>query len=367
MKLEVLKENLEKAIFKSEKVAGKNLTLPVLNCLLLEAKNDELVIRATNLDLGIEIKIPAKIELEGITAVNASVLNNYISNISKSKNISLNLENNNLIIKSENNSTTIKSIPNEDFPIIPRIESKNSFKIDPKLFINGLKSVYFSSSNSTIKPELASVMVEYKNGFIYFTATDSFRLAEKKVDDSKIKEGFEQILLPIKNISEIIRVLEDINTEVYIEVDKNQISFESKGIYLNSRVIDGVFPDYEQLIPKEFKTEIVVLKQDLLNSIRISTIFSDKFNQIRFKVKPGGKLFEIETNNIDVGESKTRIDSVLEGSDVEINFNHRYITDCFQSITSDSVGLYLNEIGKPMVIKGIGDNQFTYLVMPMNK
>ena len=367
MDLEVLTEQLYNVVRKSERVSGRNLTLPVLNCLLLEAKNNHILIKATNLDLGIEGRINCKVKKEGRAAIPTATLGNFLGNIQDSKTIHIKQDGDNLIIETQKNSSVIKTIPNDDFPNIPKIKPEVSFKIDPKNFINGLKSVFFSASSSSIKPELASVMVEHKNDILHFVATDSFRLAEKRVSDKNIRDDFNPILLPFKNIPEIIRVLEEETGPVKVLLDKNQISFEIGDIYLFSRIIDGTFPDYKQLLPKEFKTEVVVLKQDFTNTLKLSLIFSDKFNKTTFRIKPKNKIFEIETKNPDIGENKTKVDASLTGDDIEINFNHRYITDCLASIGSDSLSLNLNEIGKPMVIKGVNDNSFTYLVMPMNR
>jgi DNA polymerase-3 subunit beta len=141
----------------------------------------------------------------------------------------------------------------------------------------------------------------------------------------------------------------------------------SDGVYLTSRVIDGVFPDYRQILPKEFKTEAVVLKQDLLSSLKLSNIFSDKFNQVNFSIKPKAKMFEISSINSDVGENKTNLDATMTGEDVELGFNFKYFLDCFQSINSDSISIKLNQSSKPMVISGVSDKSFTYLIMPMNR
>jgi DNA polymerase-3 subunit beta len=135
-----------------------------------------------------------------------------------------------------------------------------------------------------------------------------------------------------------------------------------------SRVIDGVFPDYRQIIPKGYATEAVVLKQDLLNALKISNIFSDKFNQIHLTIDPKGKIFQIQTKNSDVGENVTNVDAALTGDKVEINFNYRYISDCFQSIDADSVSLQFGGMNRPMVIRPVsGDQTFMYLAMPMNR
>jgi DNA polymerase-3 subunit beta len=366
MKIECLKEKLNSAVSKAEKVTGKNLTLPVLSCLYLEAKNNSLKIKATNLDLGIEITIPVKVVEEGIVAVPGGILNSYISNLSNDKNIKLEVVDGNLSVYGAKSSTVIKSFAHEDFPLIPSVSNEKSFKINTLDIVKGLKSVWYSSSTSSMKPELSSVYVYNNEEGLVFAATDSFRLAEKKVKVKNLKD-FGQLLIPFKNVAEIIRVLEGISDEISIAFDNNQVSFTYDGLYLTSRIIDGTFPDYKQVVPKEWKTEVIVLKQDLMNAMKIANIFSDNFNQINIKALPSKKTFELTTKNSNIGENLNKIDANLSGEDIEINFNYKYITDCFQSIDSDSVSLDFNGLNRPIVIKGVSDNSFLYLVMPMNK
>lgn len=366
MKIESVQDKLRNAISKAEKVTGKNLTLPVLSCILLEAKNNQLTVRATNLDLGIEITIPVKIEQEGVAAVPGSVLNNYLSNLHTDKNIKLELTEQNLAVSTTHNTTIIKTLPHEDFPTIPSLLSEKSFQMSSQDFIRGLKSVWYSSATSSMKPELSSIYIYPDDESIVFVATDSFRLAEKRVKARKGKE-FTQMLIPFKNVAEILRILEDAKEDVTVHFNKNQVSFSYDGVYLTSRIIDGVFPDYKQIIPKEYKTEAVVLKQDLINSLKLANIFSDSFHQVNLKLHPGKKSFELKTRNNDVGENVNKLDAALHGEDIDINFNYKYIMDSFQSIDSDSVSLHFNALNKPMIMKGISDKSFMYLVMPMNR
>src|SRR3989339_464416 len=333
MKIECTVEKLLSAVSKAEKITGKNLTLPVLSCLLLEAKGNTLKIIATNLDLGVEIIVPANITEEGTVAVPGNVLNSLISNNFKKGNIKLEEKGDNLVVLTENNSTVINLQANADFPTIPKLNNGEFFLI-------GAKN-------------------------ITFVATDSFRLAEMKIDTASDKQ-FEQILIPFKNVAEILKIFDNIEGNIKVYLTKNQIAFEYENIYLTSRIIDGVFPDYQQLIPKEFKTDVTVLKEDLINSLKISNIFSDQFNKLTFKINPSKKIFEIVAKNNSVGETLNKIEGVLNGDEIEISFNQKYIIDCFQSIDSDSLVLNFNGSNKPLVIKGVPDSRFTYLVMPMN-
>lgn len=366
MKIECVKEKLHLAVSKAEKIVGKNINLPVLSCLLFETKGNNLIIRSTNLDLGLEISIPVKVEENGKVAVPANIISSFLNNISDDKNIILETVENTLKISTQNSEASIKTLSPEDFPTVPMIDNEKTYKINSKDIVNGIKSVIYSSSLSSVKPELASVYIYSNNDNLIFVATDSFRLAEKTIKTRKNMD-LNNILIPFKNASDILKIIDNIDSEIEINAAKNQISFVFDGTYLVSRVIDGVFPDYKQILPKEEKTKVVLLKQDLINSLKVSNIFSDSFNQMNISVKNGEKAIKIKTKNNNIGENINKIDANIEGEDIEVNFNYRYIIDCLPSIASDSVSLIFNGINKPLIIKGISDKTFTYLVMPMNR
>ncbi len=365
MKIECNIGKIKNAISQTERITGKNLTLPILSSILLIASGKSLKLRATNLSLGVEIEIPAKIEKEGIVAVSGSVLSGIFSNIFQNENVTLEDIEGNLLIKTKKSQIKLKSQPHDDFPTIP-IVSGTSVDLETKKLIDGIKSVYYSSSSSDIKPEISSVYIYSNEENLVFVSTDSFRLAEKKIKIKNLQE-ISGILIPYKNVSEILRIFGEIEGELKMCFNKNQISFSIDGVYLTSRVIDGVFPDYRQILPKESKTEVVVLKQDLLNALKLSNIFSDKFNQVNLIIKPKDKIFEISSANNDVGENKTFLDAAVTGEDVEVSFNYKYFLDCLQSVNTDSVSIKLNQSSKPIVVSSVSDNSFTYLIMPMNR
>ncbi|KKR31681.1 MAG: polymerase III subunit beta protein [Parcubacteria group bacterium GW2011_GWF2_39_8b] len=366
MNIECIKEKLSYAIGKAEKVTGKNITLPILNCVLLEAKDSTLTIKATNLDIGIEIKIPVKVIKSGVMAVSGGVLYNFISNITGDKNVTLEEVSGNLKVSTKHSYALIKSFAPDDFPTIPKISNESPFSFNIQSLIKGLKGVLHSASVSTLRPVLSAISLCSEEDIVVFAATDSFRLAEKKIGVKKHKE-FNQILIPFKNAVEIIRILEDIKDDVEINLNQNQISFSYNDIYITSRVLDGVFPDYKQIIPKDVKTEVIVLKQDFINTLRVSTVFSDKFSQVTFNISPKEKVFKITTKNADIGENINNIDAVIKGEELSVSFNYKYIIDCFQSIDSDSISLTFSDANRPMIIRGVSDKSFLYLVMPMNK
>ncbi|HVT75139.1 MAG TPA: DNA polymerase III subunit beta [Candidatus Paceibacterota bacterium] len=366
MKIECIKDKLIEAIAKADRLTGKNLSLPILSCIDIKTAKSHIVIRATNLDCGIEIKVPAKIEEEGEIALQGSVLSSLLAGLPREKNIVIESKDGNALVSTSSNTTLIKTFSPEDFPAIPKLNTERTIEMSPKVLTKGFKSVVYSASTSTVKPELASVYAFKDGSELVFVSTDSFRLAEKRI---KVKETLEfpPVIIPGKNVNDIIRTLDTVTDDIKVLFDKNQIAFEGKDIYLMSRVVDATFPDYKQIIPKVFVTEVVVLKQDLVDSLKTSNVFSDKFNQVNIKALPSKKTFTISTKNSDVGEYVNSIDSSVTGQDLDINFNHKYLSDCFQSIDSDSVAISISGANKPLVMKGVSDKSFTYLVMPMNR
>ncbi len=368
MKLELNLKKLKEIIHAIDRVAGKHMTLPVLSCILIEVKSGLAVFKSTNLDIGIEISTTVKSNEDGVIAVPANIISSFVSQIvGDNQIVKIEESSGNLQISTNKSKGVIKTQSADDFPSIPRVVDGKEFSIPSDLFLKGLKSVWYSSSVSSVKPELSSVYVYKDEGNLVFVATDSFRLAEKRVKVPSTS-NINDILIPFKNIPDIIRILENINRDITVLLNKNLISFSSGDIYVVSRLIDGVFPDYRQIIPKTYSTEVVMLKQDFIDALKVSNIFSDKFNQVHLVIDPKAKIFKIQTKNSDVGENSTTVDCSLTGDAMEINFNYKYIADCFQSIDADSLSLQLGGTNRPMVIKPVsGDQSFMYLAMPMNR
>lgn len=367
MKIECLKNKLEIIVSKAEKIVSKNQNLPILSCLLIVAKEKTISIKATNLDLGVELNIPAKVIKEGVVAIPANIFSNYLNSIKDDKPITLELVNDNLKITTDKSSTTIKTLPYEDFPFIPRIEPESAFSIKIKDFLNGIKSVYFSASTSSIKPELGSIYINNEGDSLVFVATDSFRLSEKKIKFSSGEGNFNHILIPVKNAVDILKILDGFSGDVEIVYNNNQIGFIFEDNYITSRIVDGSFPDYKQIIPKEPTTIVNILKQDVVDALRGVNVFLDKFNQVKITALKNNKDIVFETKNGEVGEIVEKIKCATSGEDISISFNQRYLIDCFNSVSSDSVIFNFSGNNKPLIITGQSDKSFTYLVMPMNR
>jgi DNA polymerase-3 subunit beta len=366
MKIECIQERLAEAVSKAEKITSKNASLPILKCILLKATKEGLFINSTNLDIGIEIKIPAKVEVEGVVAIPGSILNSFLNSISSEKTVTLDLQDGNLLVSTPKTNTIIKIFPNDDYPTIPFVDTKNGLEIPTESLITGIKSVWYSSATSSIKPELSSVCVTPEDDSIVFVATDGLRLAEKTIKTKQIPD-FSQILIPVKNAVEIIRVFEGVTENLKMVIEQNQIAISYNDIYLVSRIVEGNFPNYKAIIPKEFVSEVTILKQDLINCFKTSSIFTDSFNHTKFIIHAEEKSIEIITKNNNVGENSTSIPGSIVGESMDINFNYKYIMDALVSINSESLTLSFSGVNKPMIMKPVGDQSFLYLLMPMNR
>ncbi len=366
MKLEILREHLDKAASLVAKVTNKNLSLPVLSCAVFVVENGKAVLRATNLDLSIEANLKAKVISEGTIAVPAHVLTQTISALSEQK-VTLKVSGNNLVIEGERGTTSITLVDPREFPTLPYVKEGTgvSVRLPSKDFISTARMVAFAASTSSVKPEQAAVSFTLEKGELIAAATDSFRLAEIRIP-LKVKESFHSVLIPARNISEIIRAAES-GGEVEMRVGDNQCTFAGEFGYLTSRTIDATFPDYRAIIPKESVASATMLREDVIRAFRKISIFTDSFNQVHIALHPSEKSLTVRSLNAAVGETIDHIPAAAEGEDIDINFNARYITDALSVISGDSVTFAVAGAGRPMVITPTGDKYFTYLVMPMNR
>lgn len=358
-------EKLSKVIQNAERVTGKNLTLPILSNILVVAKEDYLLIRSTNLNIGLEYKIEAKVEKEGSFLVKGDIFSSVLNMIPKKDSIEMEMNEDILLIKSKQQSLEIKTVKSEDFPTIP-YTTGDSFKIDIEKFVKSIESVMYNASVSDIKPEISSVFMYSNNGFLYSVSTDSFRLGEKKINVKNIPENI-NLIIPIKNCLDIVRILSTEKGEFLITFTKNQISIKGDDVYITSRVVDGVYPDYRQIVPKDTKTSVIMLSEEVLNALKLGSVVSDKFNQVILDIDPNEKFFTINTKNTDTGSSIIKIDSTLKGEKITSSYNLRFLTECLSNIKTDSVSFSFSDPNRPMVVKGIGDDSYMSLIMPMNR
>jgi DNA polymerase-3 subunit beta len=345
------------------KVSTKHVTLPVLQCVLLEVKNKILSIKATNLEIGIEGTLTIEQEEEGIIAIPAHIILQTI-NLIIQPTITLSTEGDMLHVETKSSKTEIKSIPSGDFPNIPKIGGE-ALSIRGSLFALGIKTTAFTASQSSIKPELGSIYIHQKKEHsLTFVATDSFRLMEKTIPQKNFILD-ESILIPYKNALELARVVENEDGDISLYINENQCAVVSKNIYITSRLISGSFPDYEQIIPKEYKTTTTMLTNDIEQALKKTNIFLNKFMQLTVTISSGA--FTLSSQSGEAGATTESIEAHVEGEDITLNFNQRYVGEVVQHIHDDSISIKCAGVGRPMVIQNVHDTSLRYLVMPMNK
>ncbi len=355
--------SLRSLLEQTSRVATKHITLPILHCVRIEAKGSVLTLTTTNLEIGIEGTIPAKVNEEGVVAVPAQTFLQTISLIPHSE-VSLTVEGDVLHIETPSSKTDIKTMDAGEFPIIHRIEGVE-YSLESSLFAHGIKTTAFAASQSSIKPELGSIYIfQKKEQSLTFVATDSFRLIEKTIPQKGLVfEG--SLLIPYKNALELSRIAEEVTGSVTIVVGENQCALKTDSLYITSRLISGTFPDYEQIIPKEYATEAVVLTQDLAQALKRTNVFLNKFMQLTCTV--GAQTLTLSSQNSEAGATTESIHATTTGDELRLNFNQRYVSDILGHITDDSIKMKCAGIGRPMVIINAHDSSLRYLVMPMNK
>lgn len=372
MKFTILKNNLKEGLKIIEGACLDNSNLLILKNFLIESFENKIKLSATNLELAITNFISGKIIENGSLSIPFNIFNSIINNLLDEK-INLEINNNKLIIKTDNYQAEIQGVKKEDFPIIPKIENiKFNIEIQNIILKDALISIINSIINSENKPELNGVLFDYQTTLIKLTTTDTFRLSEKTIINTQFKSNIEKnfkIIIPLKTINEVIKALqnnEDEKTIIYL--DTNQIMFKIGNIEIISRLINGEFPEYQQIIPKEFDIELFLNKEQLINAVKLSSVFTDKFNEIKFILKEGEKNLEISSFSQALGENKYLIPVKIKNTkqeQFETVFNWRFVLDGIKNIKSEDIYLGLNNSSRPAIIKSPEDNSWFYILMPI--
>ena len=351
------------------KTSIKHQTLPVIQCVLVEV-GKQVTLKTTNLEVGIEVMLDAESSGEGSVAVPATTLHQIVGLLSE-KTISLHVKGDILVVESTKATTNIKTLPHEEFPTIPQLKTKGQI-LNGSLFGLGIKTAAFAASQSSIKPELGSIYIhQKKEQTLTFVSTDSFRLVEKTTPQQGITLE-NALLIPFKNALEIARVIEFVGTDPELRVSENQCSFLfSKGsggaVYFTSRLTEGTFPDYTQIIPKEFVTHTTLLRADFIHALKKTNIFINKFMQVGVAVDQKKGTVTLSSDNGELGTTKESLETTVEGEELALNFNQRYLSEPLSYFTDDSITLHFAGVGRPVVFEGVSEKSLRYLVMPMNK
>ena len=371
MKVEILKENLKSGISLVEKIIGKNLSLPILDNVLINTKDSFLNLTSTDLETVIRLWVLSKVIEGGGAVIPAKFFSSFISSLPNDK-IVIEARGQNLYIESKNFKTQIQGHNTEEFPIIPEFKDLESLEVDNKSFCQGLSQVINVVSLSQTRPEISGIYFCFSKNNITIAATDSFRLAEKSLpleNSTKKKYSF---ILPQKPAREIMSILEDKEGTLKICFSDNQILFEfpmkevkHPQIQITSRLIDGQYPNYQDIIPNKFKTNITLGRDEFLNQIKTAALFSNRNNEVKILIPDTKKELEIFSQNPNVGESRSSVSAKIEGEAIEASFNYKFLIDGLQNIKSSEIVFSISKEDGPSVLRPLGDASYIYVVMPI--
>ena len=373
MKLLILQEKLKKGLGIVERISSKSLTLPILNNILISAEKNFLNLAATDLEIGINLWTLTQIEKEGKITIPSRLFSNFI-NLLPNKKISLEVKNDNLLIGCENYKTQIKGLSAEEFPIIPKITDGDVISVEISSFCQSLNQIVDIAVPSSARPEISGVYFLFQKNLITIAATDSFRLGEKKIflkNDSSLEKEY-SLILPQKTVKEIVNIFNEKQGELKIYFSPNQAMFEypmeettHAEIQIISRLIEGEYPNYQEIIPKKYTTKLVLNKDEFLNQIKTASLFSGRINEVKIKANPEKDKIEIFSQSSEIGEYQSSVSGKIEGEPVEISFNHRFLLDGLLSIKTPEIIFELNKESGPGVLKAVGDDTYIYVVMPI--
>ncbi|MCL4399722.1 DNA polymerase III subunit beta [Patescibacteria group bacterium] len=366
MKLIILKTNLLEALGSIERAIGENLNLPILKNFLIKALDGKITFMSTNLEIAVQHETSGKVIDEGEAAVPFSVFNSVVRNLSAER-VTIEKKGTKILISSDNYEGFIQDEDPKEFPIIPKISNLNkSLKIRTEILKDALKNTSVSVQYSTIRPEISGVYVNKSDEGLIFVGTDSFRLTEIKVLSSAFSSetGDFSIIIPIKTVQEVVKMFNGAD-ELSVFVDSNQVLFETEKEKIISRIIDGNFPDYKAVIPKSFKTEVSLEKDEFLNAIRLVSTFSGKANDVNLKSGEGGKFLEIFSSDSSLGEGRYKVPAKIKGEDFSVIFNWRYLLDGLKIYKNQNIDLGVNSSDKPAQIQDQKDKGVSYVVMPI--
>ncbi len=366
MRLVCEQKELLKGLVIASKAISSNNTLPILNNILIKAEGQKLYFSATNLEIAVEYYINAEIKNEGVITIPSKIITNYI-NFLKDEKIELNSKESNLLIKSSNSSTEINGLPASDYPSIPKTELTSQFKINSKKLKEAIKKVVFAASVSSTRPVLSGVYLNIVDDKLKLVSTDSYRLSEQKITlENKTEEEIKSII-PAKTIHELLRLieLEEAIEEIEIINSPNQILFKIGNILLTSRLIEGVYPDYEQIIPKETKTTIELNAEEFILTLkRINLFAKENNNNITLEINKKGEL-KTSTSVTQIGKEESVMQSKIKGEENKIALNSQYLLDILNNLNEENIVLQINEKINPIIVKTKEEEDFLHIIMPL--
>ena len=384
MKLSTLQENLNQGLFAVSHVTGKNINLPILSNILIEARDGNIKLIATDLEIGVVSVIRGKVEKGGSITVDAKIFSEFIS-LLPNKKIDIELKNNDLVVVCDNYKTTIKGQASEDYPLIPQIERKEHKSIKTETLKKALSQVVFAVSGSESRMELSGVFFNFNKNKLVLAATDSYRLAEREVEINSNGNTENQVIIPAKTIQEILRIVSGIKKiitdegeEIKFYFSENQILFSFGSTELVSRLIEGQYPDYKQIIPANHKTTVTINKDEFSRAVKAASIFSKTgINDINLDLPINKNKLIISSTSGQTGENITELDATVSGAENSIVLNYRYLLDGVNNLDGENIKIEIIDGNTPCVLRNsssteASDNKkeekdYLYIIMPIKQ
>ncbi|MDQ7815368.1 MAG: DNA polymerase III subunit beta [Patescibacteria group bacterium] len=369
-------ENLIQGLNMVGHVAGKNVNLPVLGNVLLKTENGALKLSSTNLEIAVSCLVRGKVEVEGEYSVPAKLFLDYVSLLPSGK-VELVLIEDGLEVKSGDQETVLKGISAAEFPLLPKLAKDGGYSFSALDLKRALSQVVFAVSTSQSRPELMGVACFMDGGdaspAAVFVATDSYRLAERKQPFSGNGSG-SRYIVPAKAFLEMMRILGAYKDElsapenVTLNFTENQLVATLGSVDLISRLIEGFFPDYKQIIPQQFKTEAVLSRAELQKAVRAASLFSKQgLFDVHVSFDPEASTCTIESADQGTGKTKTVLKGEVKGVVNEVTLNFRFLGDGLAAMSGDKVRIKQIDSLNPVLVTPEGDDGYRYIVMPIRQ
>ncbi|HEY8362881.1 MAG TPA: DNA polymerase III subunit beta [Tissierellaceae bacterium] len=361
MKLKVNQRDLSKHINIAQKGISSKATLPILDGLLLDASKGRLKIVGTDLDIGVETYLDCEIENEGSIVVNSRIFGDIVRKLPDAP-IYIEVENNNINVKCENSEFNIIGSSPKEYPSLPVLIGKNTFQLPNDLFKSAIRQTVFATSQDDARPYLTGVLLELSENSVSFVALDGYRLALRKLP---IKTDLDvKMIIPGRTLNELSRIIEDDENNITIYATQNHVVFNIGDTLVYSRLLEGKFFNYKEIIRKEHKTSAVVNRRAFQDSLERASLLAkeEKANLIKLSLKDG-KIY-IKSNS-EIGYVNEFVDAEISGDDINIAFNSRYLLEGIKVIDSEDIQLnFMGELN-PCIINPLDDENYTYLVLPV--
>ncbi len=371
MKVSVLQENLAHGLGTVARGVATRSTLPILANVLLRSDAGRLKLTTTNLEIGVNAWIGAKVEDEGSITVPAKLFGDFVNSLPPGQvDLSLNIRTKTLHVASASYEANIKGIDAEEFPPIPTVPDKPTTRITQSVLRRMVNEVAFVAATDDSRPVLTGVLTRFEGDELTLVAADPYRLGIRRGALLEKVDPPIEVIIPARSLFELARVLgdDDAPVDVAVTQNKSQVIFHAVDVDLVTRLIEGQFPNYRQVIPTSYTTRVVVEREELLKATKLASYFArDAANIVRLQVSPhdGGAPLVVTANAADVGDNVSRVEASVEGNGMQIAFNARFLAEALASLAAPEVALELGGALAPGVLKIVGEDSYLHVVMPL--